>query len=188
MRDFIKFIMFIVGTTTVFFLPNTIIVPIIIIFVNLVAILILKISVKKLFLGVFKIMPFVIFTFIVNIILDSFYNAIWIGIKLILVCDITYIYSSVSTVTGIANTIKTICMPLTLFKVNIEEIEVMVVISLSIIRILKKDLLDIMDVCKSKNIKLNIMNIKYIMSIYLIGIIKRTNQIDEALIAKGRRY
>lgn len=188
MKDFIKFIIFIVATTTVFFLPNSIIISIMIIFINLVAILILKISMKKIFLGILKIMPFIIFTFIVNIILDNFYNAIWIGIKLILVCNITYIYSSISTITGTANTIKTICMPLTLFKVNIEEIEVMVVISLSIIRMLKKDLLDIIDVCKCKNIKLNITNIKYIMSVYLIGIVKRTNQIDEALIAKGRRF
>ena len=41
---------------------------------------------------------------------------------------------------GIADTIKAICSPLKIFKVNTDDIKVMVCISLSVIPILKKDL------------------------------------------------
>ena len=71
---------------------------------------------------------------------------------------------------------------------TLKEIEIIVAISLSIIQILKKDLLEIKDVYKYKNLKINVKNIKHSMVIFFIGIIKRTNQIDEALIAKGKRY
>ena len=100
----------------------------------------------------------------------------------------TYIYSITSTKTTIANTIKMLCRPLVLFNINIEEIEIMVAISLSIIPILKKDLVEIRDVYKYKGIKVNVKNIKNSLSVFFIGIIKRTNQIDEALIARGKKY
>ena len=111
-----------------------------------------------------------------------------LNVPFFIVCNITYIYSAISSKTTIASTIKTLCRPLVLFNVNIEEIEIIVAISLSIIQILKKDLLEIKDVYKYKNLKINVKNIKHSMVIFFIGIIKRTNQIDEALIAKGKRY
>ena len=63
----------------------------------------------------------------------------------------------------------------------------MVAISLAVIPILKKDLIEIRDVYKYKGIKFNIKNIKNSLLIFFIGIIKRTNQIDEALIARGKK-
>ena len=81
-----------------------------------------------------------------------------------------------------------LCKPLVLFNINIEEIEIMVAISLSIIPILKKDLVGIKDVYKYKGIKVNVKNIKNGLSVFFIGIIKRTNQIDEALIARRKKY
>ena len=79
------------------------------------------------------------------------------------------------------------CKPLELFNINTEEIEIMVAISLAVIPILKKDLIEIRDVYKYKGIKFNIKNIKNSLLIFFIGIIKRTNQIDEALIARGKK-
>lgn len=86
---------------------------------------------------------------------------------------------------GIAETIKTICSPLKIFKINTDEIKLMVSISLSMIPILKKDVYELKEACIAKNISLNVNNIKIILSKFFLSLITRVNQIEEALIAKG---
>lgn len=86
---------------------------------------------------------------------------------------------------GIADTIKTICSPLKIFKVNTDDIKVMVCISLSVIPILKKDLYELKEACKSKNITFNIKNMKIVLAKFFLSLISRVNEIEESLIAKG---
>lgn len=186
--ELIKFGIFIIMATVTFFLPKSIILFGTIILCNVAIVIVLKISIVKVTKQLFKILPYVLFTFFINVIISSISEAIWIAIKFLIVCNITYIYSITSTKTTIANTIKMLCRLLMLFNINIEEIEIMVAISLSIIPILKKDLVGIRDVYKYKGIKVNVKNIKNSLSVFFIGIIKRTNQIDEALIARGKKY
>lgn len=83
-----------------------------------------------------------------------------------------HIYSAINSKT-IASTIKHYAGHQFLFNVNIEEIEI-TAISLSIIQILK-DLLEIKDAYKYKNLKINVKNIKHSMVIFLLNN-KRTNQ------------
>lgn len=97
MKNVIKFLIFIAYSTSVFFFPNNELICICIL-INLVMLLLTKVPIKKVFTGTLKIMPFVIFTFIINCILDEVINAIWIGIKLIIVCNITIIYSKTTSV------------------------------------------------------------------------------------------
>ena len=147
-----------------------------------------KLSFKKAIFNTLKILPFVLFTFIINLFLDSFIFALWIGIKLIIVCNTTFIYSQTTTVANLAKTIRKLCAPLKLFKVNTEEIEVMVCISLSLLPAIRNDLTELKNACKAKNIDINLKNAKYILSKFLLSLIKRVNQIDEAMIEKGCVY
>ena len=89
---------------------------------------------------------------------------------------------------GLAKTIKIICTPLKLFKINTEEIEVMVCISLSLLPAIRNDLTELKNACIAKNIDINLKNAKYILSKFLLSLIKRVNQIDEAMIEKGCDY
>jgi len=89
---------------------------------------------------------------------------------------------------GIAKTIKTLCSPLKLFKINTEEIEVLVCVALSMIPILKSEYLEVKMACKAKNIQLNIKNMKIILSKLFVSFMKRVGEIDEALIEKGVNY
>lgn len=86
---------------------------------------------------------------------------------------------------GIADTIKIICSPLKIFKVNTDDIKVMVCISLSVIPILKKDLYELKEACKSKNITFNVKNMKIVLAKFFLSLISRVNEIEESLIAKG---
>lgn len=97
MKNLISFIIFIVYDTLIFFLPNNEII-LICVLINLVLIILTKINIKRLFNSILGILPFIIFTFIINCFMDNFMNAIWIGIKLIIVCNITIIYASTTSV------------------------------------------------------------------------------------------
>lgn len=77
-----------------------------------------------------------------------------------------------------------LCSPLKIFKVNTEDIKIMVCISLSVIPVLKKDLQEVKEACIAKNIDFNIKNMKIILSKFFISLIARVSEIEEALIAK----
>lgn len=86
---------------------------------------------------------------------------------------------------GVSKTIKILCTPLKIFKINPEDIQLLVSISLSMLPILKKELNDVKDACRAKNISFNFKNSKYILSRFLMSIIRKTNYIEESLIYKG---
>lgn len=145
-------------------------------------------SAKKAINNLLKFLPFILLTVIINIWLDTDKNAIWIGVKLLLVCNITFLYSQTTTTTSIAKTIRKLGTPLKIFKINPEQIEVLVAISLAMLPILKREYSEIKEACKAKNIKLTIGNIKIILSKLLTSFLIRVSQIDEALVEKGYNY
>ena len=86
---------------------------------------------------------------------------------------------------GVSNSIKILCTPLKIFKVNVEDIGLLVSISLSMLPILRKELNELKEACKAKSMNFNIKNSKYILSKFLLSIISKTNYIEESLISKG---
>lgn len=187
MKNAITFLAFLAYATLIFFMPNNIWLASFAV-VNLILMLIIKVNFKKAIINLTKYLPFILFTFIFNILLDNYINAIWMAVKLLLVCNATYIYSRTITVAQLAKTVRTICKPLEVFKINTEEIEVLVSIALSMIPVLKKEYREVKEACKAKNINFNIKNMKIILSKILLSTIKRINEIDESLVEKGYEY
>lgn len=184
MKNSIIFIIFIVYTTIIFFL-NSMFSLLVALIINIILMLLLKVNVVSTMKYILKISPFILVTVILNWILSNYEYSILVGIKLLLVCHITYLYSKTTTVRKIANTIKNICYPLKLINVNTNDIEVMVCISLSMIPILKRECNQIKDACIAKGMKINIKNIKIVLSKLIISILKRVNEIEDSLIEKG---
>lgn len=187
MKKVIIFLLFLLYATIIFLIPNNLFIlcPLII---NLVLLICTKISLKKIIRNLLNFFPFILFTFIINCWLDTYINAIWMSLKLLLVCNITFIYGKTATTTEIAKTVKKICTPLKIFKINPEEIEVLVAISLSMIPIFKREYSEVKEACKAKNIKFNVKNMKVILSKLLTSFLKRVSEIDEALVEKGYNY
>lgn len=117
--------------------------------------------------------------------MDSFINSFYVGLKLLIVCNATVIYSYSTSISEVSKIIKNLCTPLKIFKINPKDIELLVSISLSMLPILRKELNEVKDACKAKNISFNVKNSKYILSKLLLSIIRKTNYIEEALISKG---
>lgn len=109
MKNIIKFLCFIFYSTCIFFLPNNNFIFIFIL-INLIVIFISKTSIIEISKSTLKIFPFIIFTFVVNCLLDDFINSFWIGIKLIIVCNITVVYVSTTTVIRNSRNNKTIML------------------------------------------------------------------------------
>ena len=109
MKDVIKFLSFIAYTTSIFFLPNN---PLILLFfiVNFSIIFLNRISITKVLRKSMQVFPFIIFTFVINCVLDNVINAIWIGVKLLLVCNITIIYSEITSIDRNCNNYKSIML------------------------------------------------------------------------------
>lgn len=185
MKNLILFLIFIIYATLIFFVPNLPIYIVIPVIINLIAMVIVKVNVKKTIRNLLHLIPFIAFTGIINLILENYIYALYISVKLILVCNITYVYSRTTTVFSVAKTVKTICTPLKIFKINVDDIEILVALALSMIPVLKKEAIELKYACMAKNIDWNIKNMKIILSKFLISIIKRVNEIDEALIEKG---
>ena len=152
---------------------------------NLLAMLCLKIKVTDAIENIVKLVPFILLTVIINCLLSNYEYAIWVAVKLILVCNATYIYSKTTTVRGIARTIKKLCMPLKLLKLNPNDMELLVCISLSMIPILKREYSQMKEACLAKGMDLNVKNMKVILTKLMISIMKRVNEIEETMIEKG---
>lgn len=76
-------------------------------------------------------------------------------------------------------------MPLKLFKIDLEDIEVLVCISLSMIPILKKEYQQLKEACMAKGMKINVKNMRAILAKFMISVMKRVNKIEEAMLEKG---
>ena len=184
MKNIIKFIIFITYTISVFFINNLSLL-VCLLLLNCIIAIVLKINVKRMFYSFRLLLPFIVFTVVINAFIDSVYNAIKIGIRIMICANVTYIFSKRITALEIANTIEKICYPLKLFKINNKNIGMMVSISICMIPVLKDELYAILMSMKSKGKVLKINNMGVLMKPMLISILRRTNQIEKTLIAKA---
>lgn len=98
MKDITKFLIFILYCTCIFFFPNNEFI-LYLFLINILVTFLLRVDIIRIMKSTLKVFPFIIFTFLINCLLDDYINAIYIGIKLIIVCNITFIYSNTISVT-----------------------------------------------------------------------------------------
>lgn len=184
MKNVIIFLGFILYATLIFFINCNILLGMVLL-INFLLLLICKIKPIDAIENIGKLLPFILLTVVINCILANYQYAFLIAIKLILVCNITYIYAQIITVRNLANTIKNLCMPLKLVKVDLEDIELLVCISLSMIPILRQEYGQLKEACLAKGMKMNIKNMKPVLTKLMISVMKRVNRIEESMIEKG---
>ena len=188
MKNLIKFILFLMYTIGVFFVEDYISFGLIALF-NIILMIIAKISLKNAFNNTIKLMPFILFTIAINTIFVDLKFSILIGIRLILIRNLTYIFSKTISYMEFARVIEKMVYPLKLFGINPEEIGLIVIIALSFIPIIKNEFEQIRNVLKVKGIKpttFNLLkNLGLIFKPFLISIMQRLNEIEMSLKAKG---
>lgn len=132
-------------------------------------------------------MPFILFTMAFNWWLDSWEAAVWIGLKLLIVCNATMIYGAITTVSSVAALLAKLCVPLRPLGIQPEEVHILVSISLMVIPLLRKNLQEMREACKAKNLRWNFSTAKIILQKLGWVLIRQVNQLEEALLAKGSK-
>lgn len=184
MKNVILFFTFVLYATLIFFINHYISLWVVLL-INVFTMIIVKVKFSEVIENMIKIVPFILITVIINCILANYEYAFLVAIKLVLVCHITFLYAKTTTVRGIASTIKMLCTPLKLVKVNLDEIELLVCISLSMLPILKEEYRQLKEACWAKGMDLTIKNMKIILTKLMLSIMKRVNEIEESIIEKG---
>ncbi len=188
MKNIIKFILFVIYVIGIFFVNNYIVLGTIAIF-NLCLIIVSKINIKKTMINIMKLLPFILFTAAINLIFSSLKDAILITVRLILVCNISYIFSKTITYLEFAEVIEKIFYPLKVFKINPKDISLIIVIALSFMPIMKDELFQMRNILKVKGInttKINLIkNINLVFKPFFISVLQRINEIELALKEKA---
>lgn len=188
MKNVLKIIAFIIYTVLLFLIKDIWLIFGAILF-QIALILICHISINQYIKTLTKLMPFILFTVLINLCVMETIEAILIGIKLIIICNMTYIYGSTTTAREIAISIEKLLFPLTLFKVNTRNIGIMISIAITFIPIINKEIENIQYSLTAKGFNMSfwsrIRHINYIMVPLFYVLIRKVGNMEEALIAKG---
>lgn len=184
MKNLIQFIIFLIYITTIFLVHSKLIILVFAI-INLILMLLFKIDVLKLIKSIKSFLVVVLVTSVVNMLMINFGYGLNIGIKLLLVCHVTCMFSQKVTYMGLAEAIEKLCTPIKLVGLNPKDVSLLVCIALSFIPILKDEIYQIKNSLKSKGFKLNLINIKLIFKPFFISLLKRVNDIELSLKSKA---
>lgn len=186
--NIIKFILFLTYVILIFFIKNNIAL-IGALVIDIILIAIYKINLKKILNNLIKISVFILITAIINAFVVDINYAILIGIKLILVCIMTYIFSQMLSYMEFATVIEDLVYPLKLIGINPKDLGLLITIAISFIPILREELERIKYVLIVKGFKLNAINVIENMNIIFkplfVSIMERINEIEYSLKAKG---
>lgn len=184
----IGFVLFLIYTSLIFFIKSYFLLGIVLI-INLFLMLIFKVSLKNTFEFIFKLMPFILFTAVFNMIFEDVLYGVLIGFRLVLVCNVTYIFSKKMTPKKLQISIQNILFPLKIFKVNTKDIGIIVSISIAFIPILQKEIQNLKYSLISKGLKPSFRNFikrpNLILAPLIASVIKKTGEIEESMISKG---
>lgn len=184
----IEFLIFITYTIIIFFISNYYLL-IILFIINIFLTIVLKESIKKVGIMILKLMPIIIFTSIINAIWTNIEFGLLIGIRLILVCNVTYIFSKKITPHKLQYIITTILKPLKILKIDSREIGIIVCIGITFIPIIQKEIQELKYSLRAKGYQINFKNIikkpNYILVPLITSILQRINEIEASLLSKG---
>jgi len=180
-----EFLIFLGYTTAIFCLSNTWWVILTIEGINLIYGLARRTNWRKTLLGLGKILPFILLTFGFNVWLDTLENAIYITVKLVLVCQITLIYSQTTSVAKFAKMIATLLSPFKTWGLKPKEVELMICIAMSVIPAQRRNAKTTRSAMKAKNLKPGLKSMRSVAVRMMDGSLRQVKELDEAMRAKG---
>ena len=184
MKNIVKILRFLACTLAIFLVKRNEFTAIVI-GINLLLSIILRISVREEFTNLLGIIIFVAITVIINILVVDVKTGISIGIKLILVCNITYIFSKMTSYTELAEALEKLFSIFKFLKVNPRNVSLMICISIAFIPTIKKQIKQVIASLKSKGVKIKLNNMKLIFEPVIISLLKRVDEIENSLKAKA---
>ncbi|MHC6204003.1 energy-coupling factor transporter transmembrane component T family protein [Breznakiellaceae bacterium SP9] len=183
MRNIIKFVSIFAYTISIFLFDWPAIAAFV--FINCTAMLVCRVRLLAAVKYLLSFLPFVLLTAAFNLVLGFIEEAVYLSIRLILICNITQCYKKVLSTNDICKVLETFSKPLKVFSIDSKDVSLMVSISLAFIPVLRRDFEQIKMALRAKGMKFNAHNLRYIIKPFFVGILSRTNEISRALQVKG---
>jgi energy-coupling factor transporter transmembrane protein EcfT len=130
-------------------------------------------------------LPFILFAAVINLILGSVMDSVWLSLRLFLVCNVTQCFRKSVSIGALGEALETLASPLRVFKVNSRDVGLVVCIAIAFIPVLRRDFGQIRMALRAKGMKVNFRNFKYLVLPFFTGLFKRTSEIADALNSKG---
>jgi energy-coupling factor transport system permease protein len=184
MKQLLKVVLLMIYSFMVFFVSNYYILAVFSIG-NSILMKVAHVSIKSALKYVLALLPFMLFAAIINSLLGDIHEGILIMIRLILVCNSTYSFKYMVSSMELARAIEILVHPLKAIKVDPKDIGLMICIGVAFLPILGRELLQIKSALQAKGMKMSVKNTKYLLKPFLYGILKRTDEISDALKSKG---
>lgn len=184
MKNIIKFLILIFYLISIFYI-NNIIFLMILILINLLIIIFKKVHLTEFFRNLVLLLPFVIFTVLINCFILDFKYALFIGIRLVLAYTISYLLAKLLTIKDVAIVIQQLLTPLKIFKIDNKKIGLIIFIALSIIPKFLNELQQKKYSIKSKSINIKLKSFFLIVKSVLVAMLIQVNEYENALISKG---
>ncbi len=156
---------------------------------NAVLIIVFKIGFNRFVKNLISSIWFVAIVFLFNLIFDSVVASLIVAWKILIVTNGAFIFSCVVSPTQLASGFSQLLSPLRIFKVNTNDIVLMLVIAFNFIPIIKNDTATLKQTLKSRGIKLNLKtfftqsHLLFIM--FFANIFKRVEELDLVLAARN---
>ena len=185
MLNLLALIAFLIYTSGIFFISNIYILLGILTF-NILLMIILRIPFKRVLYNIYKYSFVIIITFIFNILFGYVKEAFFISFKLILVCNICFIFSYKMGFSNIVFALEKLFIPLKLFKVNPKDLTLMINIAITSIPIFIRNISQSLTSMEAKGLKrYSFKSLKYTCKILLFSVFKKTNDIELTLKVKN---
>lgn len=188
MKTVIKFIAFFIYTICLFLIKDiSILLGIFVL--QTIFMLLCHVSINGAIKTIWKLLPFILFTVIIDLFVMEIMDSILIGIRLIMICNITYTFGKTTTAMQIAEAIKMLLYPLKLFGVNTNNIGIMVSLAITFIPIIKKETQNIRYSLIAKGFNMSFINqikhINYIMGPLFYSLLRKVRELEDALKSKA---
>ncbi len=156
---------------------------------NLLLLVIFRINVLKTLKNLYKILFFAVFVFLFNLIFDDVVSSAIVGWKILIVTNFAFIFSNIFSPVQIATGISQMLFPLKLFKVNTDNMVIVIVIALNFVPIILSEIKTLKQNLRVRNVKMNLKTIftksHVILTLYFASLLKKTEDLETVLLSRN---
>ena len=158
---------------------------------NIFLMLIFKIKLKKVIKNLLNILIFTIFVFCFNLIFSSVLDSLIVAWKIIIVTNFAFIFSSKISKTSLASGLSKLLYPLKIFKIDTDDIALMLVIAFNFITIISEEIKTLKLALRARNVKLNLKTVftktHIIFILFFANLFRKVNYLEKTLIIRGKK-
>ena len=184
MKNILKILMFLIYLVFLFSLNNIFSIVVLLI-LNIIVMVVFYKKIQITLNNIIWTIIFAILTILINSAISGIIYGLVIGTRLLIAYMSTYIFMNMMSIKEIVNAIEIMMYPFRIFKIDTKQISLIILIALNILPNMKHEIKQKMYAISSKGFGKNSIKGIFLAKSMLISILVKTNEMEQALIAKG---